>query len=207
MQFIKDIKKIRQRAREHLDEGAVTAANRKDADQSVRILNEALATEIVCVLRYQHHYYMASGLHGSIAKAEFKEHWDEEQDHVNQVAERIRQLGGKPDFNPAGLTKAHSEYQEGQSLIDMIREDLIAERIVIQTYSEMIRHFGDKDPTTRRMIEGILADEEEHADDLSDLLYRIDPSTGKSTGEAPEAELDEVGARDGKPRAKKVRRG
>ena len=198
MRFIKDIESIRKRARHHLDEGAVTPANRADADKTVAILNEALATEIVCVLRYQHHYYMASGLHGNTAKAEFKEHWAEEQEHVNMVAERIRQLGGKPDFNPAGLTKAHSEYQEGEDLIAMIKEDLVAERIVIQTYSEMIRYFGEKDPTTRRMLEHILGEEEEHADDLSDLLFNIDPSTGKTVGEAPEARLDEIGRRDGK---------
>ncbi len=151
----------------------------------------------MCVLRYQHHYHMASGIHGAVVKAQFKEHWDEEQRHVNEVSERIRQLGGKPGFSPGGLTKAHSEYAEGQSLVDMIKEDLIAERIVIQTYGEMICYFGQKDPTTRRMIESILADEEEHADDLSDLLYHIDPSTGKSIGEAPEAVIDERTRRDG----------
>lgn len=197
MRFIKDIEVVRQRAREHLDEGAVTPALGKDADKTCAILNEALATELVCVLRYQHHYHMASGIHGAVVKAEFKHHWLEEQRHVDEVSERIHQLGGKPDFSPAGLTKAHTEYAEGQSLVDMIREDLIAERIVIQTYSEMIHYFGEKDPTTRRMLEGILSDEEEHADDLADLLYRIDPSTGKSMGEAPEALIDEVAHPDG----------
>jgi bacterioferritin len=190
MQFIKDIETVRQRAREHLEEGAVTPSLGGDAQQTCAILNEALATEIVCVLRYQHHYHMASGIHGQAVKAEFKEHWDEEQRHVNEVSERIRQLGGKPDFNPAGLTKSHSQYVEGQSLVDMIKEDLIAERIVIQTYGEMIRHFADKDSTTRRMLEGILADEEEHADDLADLLYRINPSTGDTVGESRDTEVN-----------------
>ena len=124
---------------------------------------------------------MASGIHGAIAKAEFKEHWAEEQRHADMIAERIRQLGGKPDFSPASLAKSHSEYVEGHNLVDMIKEDLVAERIVIQSYSEMIRFFGDRDSTTKVMLEQILKNEEEHADDLADLLFSIDPASGKTT--------------------------
>jgi bacterioferritin len=150
------------------------------------ILNEALATEIVCVLRYMHHYFMATGVHGRSVAGEFKEHADAEREHADQIAERIQQLGGKPDFNPRSLMeRSASQYVEGETLADMIREDLIAERVVIEVYSEMIRFFGDKDPTTRVMIEGILKDEEEHAADLTDLLYVVDPHTGETEGEDP----------------------
>ena len=182
MRFIQDVATVRARARDHIDRGPVTDELKLDPEEVCTILNEALATELVCILRYQHHYYMASGIHGPAVKAEMKEHWDEEQRHANVLAERIQQLGGVPDFSPAGLTKSHTEYQTGTDLSGMVKEDLIAERIVCQTYAEIIRYLGDKDPTSRTLMEDILRDEEEHADDLAELLFSLDPSTGKTTG-------------------------
>ncbi len=184
--FIKDIQEIRQRAIDKIQDGPVTATYKGDKDRSIEVLNEALATEIVCVLRYLHHYFMATGVHGRAVADEFKEHADEEREHADEIAERIQQLGGKPDFNPGSLLqRSVSQYVEGETLADMIREDLIAERIVIEVYQKMIRHFADHDPTTRVMIEHILADEEEHASDLSDLLFIADPRTGDTEGEDP----------------------
>ena len=157
--------------------GAVTTSYAIDPKVVVGILNEALATEIVCVLRYKRHYFMATGIHAQTVAAEFLEHANEEQTHADQIAERITQLGGEPNFDPKGLaTRSHSEYVAGGSLVDMIREDLVAERIAIESYSEIVRFLGDKDITTRRMMEGILAMEEEHADDLMNLLTTLDPS-------------------------------
>lgn len=179
MSHLSQIEQIRERARRHITEGAVTEDYKLDRKQVISLLNDALATELVCVLRYRFHYFMATGIHAQAAKNEFKEHADEEQDHANRLAERIRQLGGKPDMNPAVLTqRSHSEYKEGSSLTDMIREDLIAERIAIETYREMVRFFGEHDPTSRVLLEEILAKEEEHADDMSDLLFAIDPQSG-----------------------------
>ena len=184
--FIKDVEEIRQRAVEKIEDGPVTATYRGDKDKAISILNEALATEIVCVLRYMHHYFMATGVHGRSVADEFKEHADAEREHADEIAERIQQLGGKPDFNPASLLKRSvSQYIEGETLADMIREDLIAERMVIEVYQEMIRYFGNNDPTTRIMIEHILAEEEEHAADLSDLLYVVNPHTGETEGKDP----------------------
>jgi len=169
--FLTDLKTLRERARQHIEQGAVTPGYRADRDVVLRLLNEALATEIVCVLRYKRHYFMATGIHSQPVAAEFLEHANEEQGHVDQIAARIIQLRGEPNFSPEGLqSRSHAEYIEGTSLADMIKEDLIAERIAIDSYSEMIRFLGDDDPTTRRMIEGILAVEEEHAEDLSSLL-------------------------------------
>jgi bacterioferritin len=185
-QFVKDVEEIRQRALNKIEEGAVTESYKGDVEQTVQILNEALATEIVCVLRYMHHYFMATGVHGKSVANEFKEHADAEREHADAIAERIQQLGGKPDFNPKSLLeRSASQYIEGETLAEMIREDLIAERIVIEVYQGMIRHFGDNDPTTRVMIEQILKDEEEHASDLADLLYIVDPETGKTEGQDP----------------------
>jgi bacterioferritin len=181
--FIKDLEEIRQRAMRKLEDGAVTGSYALDKDQSVAILNEALASEIVCVLRYQHHYFMASGVHGRSVAQTFKEHSDEEREHADEIAERLQQLGGKPDFNPGTLVqRSVSQYVEGESLADMIREDLIAERVVIDVYQRFIEHFGTKDPTTRSMFEHIKAEEEEHADELSELLFITDPSTGEGRG-------------------------
>ena len=184
--FIKDVEEIRRRAVEKIEDGPVTATYGGDKDKAVQILNEALATEIVCVLRYMHHYFMATGVHGRSVADEFKEHADAEREHADEIAERIQQLGGKPDFNPASLLqRSISQYVEGETLADMIREDLIAERMVIEVYQEMIRYFGNNDPTTRTMIEHILAEEEEHAADLSDLMFVVDPHTGESEGKDP----------------------
>src|SRR5580698_2602499 len=184
--FIADVKEIRRRAAEKIEEGPVTETYKGDVDKTISILNDALATEIVCVLRYMHHYFMATGVHAMAVRDEFKEHADAEREHADKIADRIQQLGGKPDFNPASLLeRSASQYAEGKSLSDMIKEDLIAERIVIEVYQKMIRYFGDDDPTTRVMIEGILRDEEEHAADLSDLLYITDPRSGKTEGEDP----------------------
>ncbi len=175
-EFLTDIKTIRARARKEINEGAVTPDYKLDKDQVCKILNEALATEIVCVLRYKFHYYMASGIHKEGAAAEFLEHSNEEQQHADAIAERIKQLGGKPEMNPAVVAqRAHSEYVEGDSLADMIKENLVAERIAIQTYREMVQYFGEKDSTSRRMMEDILAVEEEHADDMADLLFAVEP--------------------------------
>ncbi|MDQ3000679.1 MAG: bacterioferritin [Fibrobacterota bacterium] len=166
-----DIPTLRERARKNLDEGAVTENYAADRGTVLRLLNEALATEIVCTLRYRRHFFMASGVNSESVKAEFKEHSDEELRHVDLIAERIVQLGGEPDFNPAGITsRSHAEYVQGGSLEDMIRENLVAERIAIDSYREMIQYLGDKDPTSRRLMEQILAVEEEHAEDLSSLL-------------------------------------
>ena len=174
--FVADVAAIRKRAREHMEEGAVTPGYRADRDVVLKLLNAALATEIVCVLRYKRHYFMAAGIHAEPVAAEFLQHANEEQGHADEIATRITQLGGAPDLNPAGLLgRSHSEYIEGRTLIDMIREDLVAERIAIDSYAEMARYFGDRDPTSRRMIEGILAKEEEHADDLAKLLQQLDP--------------------------------
>ena len=184
--FVTDVEEIRKRAAQKIEEGAVTDTYEGDVEQTISILNEALATEIVCVLRYMHHYFMATGVHAMAVRDEFKEHADAEREHADKIAERIQQLGGKPDFNPASLVqRSASQYAEGKSLSDMIKEDLIAERIVIEVYQQMIRHFADHDPTTRVMIEQILSDEEEHASDLSDLLFITDPRSGETEGEDP----------------------
>jgi bacterioferritin len=184
--FVTDVEDIRKRAAQKIEDGAVTKSYEGDVEQTISILNEALATEIVCVLRYMHHYFMATGVHGTAVRDEFKEHADAEREHADEIAERIQQLGGKPDFNPASLLqRSASQYAEGKSLADMIKEDLIAERIVIEVYSKMIRHFADHDPTTRVLIEHILSEEEEHASDLSDLLFIVDPRSGETEGEDP----------------------
>jgi bacterioferritin len=173
--FASDIAGIRERARKHMERGAVTAGYRADREAVVRILNEAPATELVCVLRYRRHYYMASGIHAQAVGEEFLAHADEEQAHADQIARRIVQLGGEPNLDPKGLPeRSHSEYIEGHTLVDMIREDLVAERIAIESYTEMIRYVGENDPTTRRMLEEILAKEEEHAEELKTLLDRLD---------------------------------
>jgi bacterioferritin len=177
--FIRDLEEIRQRAMRKLEDGAVTDNYGLDRAQSVAILNEALASEIVCVLRYQHHYFMASGVHGRSVAQTFKAHSDQEREHMDEIAERIQQLGGKPDFNPGTLVgRSVSQYVEGESLGQMIREDLIAERVVIDVYQRFIEHFGSKDPTTRTMFEHIKGEEENHADELSELLFIVDPRTG-----------------------------
>ena len=172
--FLTDIKTIRERARQHIEQGAVTPGYGADRDTVINLLNEALATEIVCVLRYKRHFYMASGLNAQGAAAEFLEHANDEQLHMDQLAARIVQLGGEPNFSPEGmLSRSHAEYVEGTDLIDMIKEDLVAERIAIDSYREMIEYLSTGDSTTRRMLETILASEEEHADDLVGLLEEM----------------------------------
>jgi bacterioferritin len=169
--FLSDVKTLRERARKHIEQGAVTPGYGADRDTVVKLLNDALATELICILRYKRHYFMAEGLHADPVAAEFLQHANEEQQHADEIAARIVQLGGEPNFSPEGLaSRSHAEYVEGDGLLDMIKEDLIAERIAIDSYGEMIRYLGNDDPTTRRMLEGILAMEEEHADDLASLL-------------------------------------
>jgi bacterioferritin len=172
--FLTDITTLRKRARAHIERGAVTEGYRADRKTVLKLLNEALATELVCVLRYRRHYFMASGIHGQSVAQEFLQHANEEQAHADEIAARIVQLGGEPNFSPDGLTtRSHAEYVEGESLIEMIKEDLVAERIAIDSYRDMIGFLGNDDPTTRRMLEGILAMEEEHADDLVSLLEEL----------------------------------
>lgn len=178
MQFLKNIEDIRARARQQIASGAVTKDYKLDRQQAISIMNEALATELVCVLRYKFHYFMATGIHSAGVAAEFLKHAQEEQGHADRIAKRIRQLGGKPEMNPAVIaTASHSEYQEGTSLADMIREDLVAERIAIETYREIVNYFGEQDPTSRLMMEEILTKEEEHAEELADLLFAVEPHT------------------------------
>ena len=180
--FVSDIKALRDRARKHIEQGAITDGYRADRETVIKICNEALATEIVCVLRYKRHYFMADGINADSVAAEFLEHAGEEQAHADRIAERIVQLGGEPNLSPEGMAgRSHSEYVEGTTLTDMIREDLIAERIAIDSYKEIVAYLGDKDTTTRRMFEEILAVEEEHADDLVSLLGGFSEN-GKGNG-------------------------
>ena len=178
--FVMDVAEIRRRARQHIQDGAVTADYAADRATVLRLLNEALATELVCVLRYKRHYYMAGGAVAEAVKGELLQHANEEQGHADSLAQRIVELGGSPDFNPVGLAdRSHSEYVEGETLSDMLAEDLIAERIAIEGYREIIQYLGTKDSTTRRLFESILAVEEEHAEDLrsmrEDLLRKERP--------------------------------
>ena len=172
--FRADIEEIRRRALEKMDEGAVTASYKADRQKVIAVLNEVLATETVCTLRYRSHYFMAKGIHASGVEEEFLEHARDEQEHADRVAKRITELGGVPDLNPEGLSlRSHAQYGKGERLEDMIKEDLIAERIAIATYSEIVRWLGNDDPTTRRLMEEILGKEEEHADDMAKLLSRV----------------------------------
>ena len=186
-----DIPALRKRARESIDEGAVTAGYSADREVVLRLLNESLATELVCVLRYRRHHFMARGIHSQSVAQEFLDHSNEEQGHADEIAARIVQLGGAPDFAPDSLTaRSHAEYVEGTSLAGMIREDLVAERIAIESYRGFIQYLGDSDPTTRRMLEGILSVEEEHADELADLLVAFPTGT-----EAPSAAVRDANVR------------
>jgi bacterioferritin len=172
--FVTDVQELRRRAREHMEHGAVTSGYKADRKIVIKILNEVLATELVCVLRYKRHYYMATGIHSQSVAEKFLENANEEQGHADMAAERIVQLGGEPNFDPAGLAmRSHSEYAEGKSLLDMIREDLVAERIAVESYTEIIRYLGDDDPTTRTMMERIMGNEEEHAEEMKTLLESL----------------------------------
>ncbi|MGP4000101.1 ferritin-like domain-containing protein [Streptomyces sp. 8N706] len=173
-EFLTDIRTIRDRARNEIGKGPVTDAYGADLGRVVQVLNEALATEIVCTLRYKRHYYTATGLYSEPVAAEFLQHSQEEEQHADMLAERIVQLGGEPDFNPDTLTRrAHAEYDASADLLEMIKEDLVAERVAIAAYTEIAQWIGSGDPTTRRIFEQILAQEEEHADDMRTLLERI----------------------------------
>jgi len=173
-EFVADLKRIKERARAHMEKGAVTESYKADLKAVIQVLNEVLATEIVCVLRYKRHYYMASGINSEGAKAEFLQHAAEEQQHADWIATRITQLNGEPNFNPEGLaSRSHSEYAEGSNLTSMLKEDLFAERIAIESYAEIVRWLGDDDATTKKMIVDILKMEEEHAEDLKSLLERM----------------------------------
>jgi bacterioferritin len=168
---LSDIQTLRKRARQNIEEGSVTAGYAADRNMVIKLLNEALATELVCVLRYKRHYFMAKGIHSDSVKAEFLEHANEEMAHADLLAKRIVELGGEADFSPDGLSsRSHAEYVEGDTLQSMIKENLIAERIAIESYREMIGYLADNDPTTQRMLKQILAMEEEHADDLASLM-------------------------------------
>ena len=173
LRFMRDVESIRRKAREHLTEGAITKNYKGSVEQAIGLLNHAVATEIVCVLRYKYHAVVATGISSEAVKEEFAQHAKEEEEHLDLLCERINQLGGKPQMNPEGLlSRASSQYVEGENLVDMIKENLVAERIAIETYRDMVRYFGEKDPTTRVMLEGILAQEEEHANDMHDLLVQ-----------------------------------
>ncbi|AZF19351.1 DNA protection during starvation protein [Pseudomonas sp. R4-35-07] len=169
-----DVATLRSRARQNVENGAVTEGYDADREEIIRLLNASLATELVCVLRYKRHYFMASGLKASVAADEFLEHATQEAEHADKLAERIVQLGGEPEFNPDLLSKnSHAQYVAGNSLKEMVYEDLVAERIAVDSYREIIQYIGDKDPTTRRIFEDILAQEEEHADDMADILQGL----------------------------------
>lgn len=185
--FLSDIKTLRERARSHMREGAVTPGYKADRDTVLKVLNEALATEIVCVLRYKRHQAMARGIHAQSVAQEFAEHAADEQAHADRIAERIVQLGGSPDYGPASLgLRSHTEYVEGKDLVEMIEEDLVAERVAVESYAEIVRFLADADPTSRTLMEGILAKEEEHADDLASLLqsFRLPSPAGDGAGRA-----------------------
>ena len=175
--ILSDIKTLRKKARQHIEQGAVTEGYTADRVEVVRLLNDALATEIICMLRYRRHHFMARGIVAKSIADEFMIHSNEEQGHADQIAARIVQLGGEPDFAPDGLSsRSHAEYVPGKDLLEMIKEDLVAERIAIDSYREFIQYLGDKDTTTKKMLEGILAVEEEHADELADLLEDLPAS-------------------------------
>jgi bacterioferritin len=174
--FLTDVETLRRQARQHIEKGPITDAYGIDSERVVAVLNEALATELVCVLRYKRHHFTAQGIDAGPVSAEFLQHAAEEQGHADQIAARISQLGGEPDFDPDTLTtRSHAEYVEGRDLLDMVREDLVAERVAIASYSEIIKWLGDGDPTTRRMLEDILAVEEEHAEDMLTILSTLRP--------------------------------
>ena len=171
LKALTDTKTLRARARQHVEEGAVTTGYAADREAVIKLLNEALATELVCVLRYKRHYFMAKGIHSESVKPEFLQHAKEEMAHADHLAKRITELGGEPNFSPDGLSsRSHAEYIPGDSLISMIKENLIAERIAIESYRELVAYLGNDDPTTKRMVKEILAMEEEHADDMASLL-------------------------------------
>jgi bacterioferritin len=179
--MLDDVKAVEAKVRKAMDEGAVTPYYTLPLAKVYDILNGALASEIICVLRYKQHYYMTTSIHQAQLQGLFKEHWEDEEGHLQRIAERIKQLGGVPNFDPDGiLSRAFSKFESGHSLADLLREDLVAERVVIKMYGDIVTFFGEADPVSRRMFEDLLADEEDHADEIADLLYTIDPETGKT---------------------------
>ena len=179
--MLDDVKAVEAKVRKAMDEGAVTPYYTLPLAKVYDILNGALASEIICVLRYKQHYYMTTSIHQGQLQSLFKEHWEDEEGHLQRIAERIKQLGGVPNFNPDGiLGRAFSKFESGHTLADLLREDLVAERVVIKMYGDIVSFFGEADPVSRRMFEDLLADEEDHADEIADLLYTIDPETGKT---------------------------
>jgi bacterioferritin len=179
--FLSDVREIEKKVSEAMQDGMVTPYYSLPLDQVYEILNAALASEIVCVLRYKQHYYMTTSIHQEQLQDLFKDHWEEEEGHLQRIADRIKELGGVPNLDPNGIgSRAFSKFESGHTLADLLREDLLAERVVIKIYGDIIRFFGDKDPVSRRMFEDILADEEDHADEIADLLYTVDPATGKT---------------------------
>jgi bacterioferritin len=179
--ILSDVKDIQAKVRQSMQDGPVTPYYPLPLDKVYEVLNAALASEIICVLRYKQHYYMTTSIHQEQLQSVFKEHWQDEEAHLERIAERIKQLGGVPNLDPNGITtRAFSSFQSGHTLADLLREDLLAERVVIKIYGDMVKFFGDGDPVSRRMFEEILKDEEDHADELADLLYTVDPKTGKA---------------------------
>jgi bacterioferritin len=179
--ILTDVKEIQARVRKAMEDCAVTEYYTLPLDKVYEVLNAAIASEIICVLRYQQHYYMTTSIHQAQLQGMFKEHWQDEQGHLERIAERVKQLGGVPNFNPEGITsRAFSSFQSGHTLAELLREDLLAERVVIKIYGDVVKFFGEADPVSRRMFEDILADEEDHADEIADLLYTVDPVSGKT---------------------------
>jgi bacterioferritin len=181
MSFLSNIKEVESKVRKAMEDGMVTPYYTLPLDEVYEVLNGALASEIICVLRYKQHYYMTTSIHQEQLQGLFKEHWEDEEGHLQRIADRIKQLGGVPNLDPKGIDKrAFSTFESGHTLADLLREDLLAERVVIKVYGDIVHFFGDADPVSRRMFEEILKDEEDHADEIADLLYTVDPETGKT---------------------------
>jgi bacterioferritin len=181
MSFISDVKEVEATVRKAMEDGMVTPYYTLPLDKVYDVLNSALASEIICVLRYKQHYYMTTSIHQEQLQSLFKEHWEDEEGHLQRIAERIKQLGGVPNLDPNGVSsRAFSKFESGPTLADLLREDLLAERVVIKMYGDIVNFFGEADPVSRRMFEELLADEEDHADEIADLLYTVDPQTGKT---------------------------
>jgi bacterioferritin len=179
--ILSDVRNIQARVKEAMEQGAVTPYYSLPLDKVYEVLNAALASEIICILRYQQHYYMTTSIHQQQLQALFKEHWHDEQEHLERIADRIKQLSGVPNFDPSGIAiRAFSTFESGHTLADLLREDLVAERVVIKIYGDIVTFFGEADPVSRRMFVEILSDEEDHADEIADILYTVDPTSGET---------------------------
>ena len=179
--FLTDVKAVEEKVRKDMEDGMVTPYYSLPLEKVYNVLNGALASEIICVLRYKQHYYMTTSIHQEQLQSLFKEHWEDEEGHLERIADRIKQLGGVPNLDPNGIaSRAFSKFESGHTLADLLREDLLAERVVIKMYGDIVEFFGSADPVSRRMFEEILKDEEDHADEIADLLYTVDPETGKT---------------------------